>query len=193
MAVRQRSFSAVFPPSADVLVPTPTATPVLGSTGFSDSFGGPVASDAGAESSGAEQIRWDRAWHTATAYLSLPDKPITAAQATQDDASLRAQWIKPFTAEVANAVSYLLSEDSFGRQLRRHSTRDNLLEWYYEEIGSRHYVDYVRPGLLKVIDTILLSLFRLIEHSSLMMVRTTMLSLKSFRLYKSHRAYISIR
>ena len=151
MAFQERVFSAVFPPSADVVIPTPTATPVLASSAFGESFGGPVSSDAGAESGAAEQIRWDRAWHTATAYLSLPNEPITAAQASQDEETLKAKWIKPFNAEIADAVSYLLSEDSRGRQLRRHSTKDNLLQWYYEEVGSRHYVDYVRPGLIKVI------------------------------------------
>jgi len=151
MACQEAIFAAVFPPSADVVIPTPTATPVLGSTDFGESFGGPVTLDVGAESGAAEQIRWDRAWHTATTYLSLPNEPITAAHASQDEGTLKAKWIKPFDVETANATAYLLSGDSRGRQLRRYSTKDNLLQWYYEEVGSRHYVDHVLPGLIKVI------------------------------------------
>lgn len=151
MALREDIFAAVFPPSADAVIPTPTATPVLGSSAFGESFGGPLPPDTGYENSAAEQIRWDRAWHTATAYLSLPYEPITAAHAAQDVTTLKSKWTKPFTSEIANAVSYLLSEDSRGRQLRIHSDKDNLLQWYYEEVGSRHYVGYVLPGLVKVL------------------------------------------
>ena len=147
MASQEAIFAAVFPPSADVIVPTPTATPVLGSTDCGESFGGPVIPDVGAESGAAEQIRWDRAWHTATTYLSLPNEPITA---TQDEGTLKAKWIKAFDVETANATCYLLSGDSRGRQLRQNSTKDNLLQWYYEEVGSRHYVDHMLPGLTKV-------------------------------------------
>ena len=150
MSQYDRIFSAVFPPSADVVIPTPTATPVLGSTGFGESFGGPAAPDTGAESAAAEQIKWDRAWHTATTYLSVANEPITAAHAALDEGSLRVKWIKPFNAETENAVFYLLSEDSHGRQLRKYSTRDDLLQWYYEEVGSRHFVDYVLPSLTRV-------------------------------------------
>lgn len=148
MACQEAIFAAVFPPSADVIVPTPTATPVLGSTDFGESFGGPVTLDVGAESGAAEQIRWDRAWHTATTYLSLPNEPITISQ---NEGALPAKWIKPFDVETANATHYLLSADSRGRQLRQYSTKDNLLQWYYEEVGSRHYVDHVLPGLTEVI------------------------------------------
>lgn len=150
MSLQDQIFAAVFPPSADVVIPTPTATPVLGSSAFGESFGGPSTSEVGSESAAAEQIQWDRAWHTATAFLSLPNEPITAAHANQDEAALKAQWTKPFTADTSYAVTYLLSEDSRGRQLRKWSTRDNLLQWYYEEVGGRHYLDYVLPGLVKV-------------------------------------------
>lgn len=168
MSLHDRIFSAVFPPSADVVVPTPTATPVLGSTGFGESFGGPATPDTGAESAAAEQIRWDRAWHTVTTYLSIANEPITATHASQDEGSLRAKWIKPFNAETENAVFYLLSEDSRGRQLRRYSTRDDLLQWYYEEVGSRHFVDYVLPSLTRLVEDVendraLVQIFRTLQ------------------------------
>ena len=150
MTAYERVFAAVFPPSADVVVPTPTATPVLGSTGLGESFGGPVAPVSKAESSAEEQIRWDRAWHTATAYLSLPNEILTIAHAQQSEEAIKARWLKPFTAETANAVSYIVSNQSHGYKLRKGAIKDNLLQWYYEEVGSRHYLDFVRPTLMKV-------------------------------------------
>ena len=152
MAAYERIFAAVFPPSSDVVVPTPAATPVLGSSGLGESFGGPVAPVvAEAESSAEEQIRWDRAWHTATAYLSLPNELLTIAHTKQSEEALKTQWLKTFTAETASAVAYLVSTESRGYQLRKGMLKDNLLQWYYEEVGSRHYIDYVRPTLIKVV------------------------------------------
>ena len=150
MDLSDRIFLSVFPPSADIVIPTPTVTPLLGSTGFGETFGGPTIPDSAPENAGAEQIRWDRAWHTATSYLSLPDIAIDAAHASQEEASLRARWIKPYTTVISNAVSYLLSEDSPGRQLRKDSMRDDLLQWYNEEVISRHFVSFVLPELQKV-------------------------------------------
>ena len=151
MAAYERIFAAVFPPSADVVVPTPAATPVLGSSGLGESFGGAVAPVvAEAESSAEGQIRWDRAWHTATAYLSLPNELLTIAHTQQSEEALKAQWLKTFTAETASAVAYLVSTESRGYQLRKGMLKDNLLQWYYEEVCSRHYIDYVRPTLIKV-------------------------------------------
>lgn len=150
MTAYERIFASVFPPSADVVLPTPAATPVLGSTGLGESFGGPVAPAPEPEDSAEEQIRWDRAWHTATAYLSLPNEILTIAHAQQSEESIKAQWLKPFTAETASAVSYLVSNQSGGYKLRKGVIKDNLLQWYYEEVCSRHYIDYVRPTLTKV-------------------------------------------
>lgn len=150
MAAYERIFAAVFPPSADVVVPTPAATPVLGSSGLGESFGGPVAPVAEPQSSAEEQIKWDRAWHTATSYLSLPNELITVTHAKWSEDVLKARWLKAFTPEIANAVSYLVSEDSQGYKLRKGSTKGNLLQWYYEEVGSRHYLEYVLPTMIKV-------------------------------------------
>lgn len=150
MADYDRIFAAVFPPSSDVIVPTPAATSVLGSTGLGESFGGFVAPASEPQSSAEEQIKWDRAWHAATSYLSLPKELITIAHARQSEEALRARWLKPYTSEIANAVSYLVSINSPGNRLRRGSLKDNLLQWYYEEVVSRHYVDYVSPTIVKV-------------------------------------------
>lgn len=185
MADYERIFAAVFPPSADVVVPTPVATPVLGSTGLGQSFGGFVAPASEPQSSAEEQIKWDRAWHTATSYLSLPNELITIAHAKQSEEALRARWLKPFTTEIASAVSYLVSINSPGNRLRRGSLKDNLLQWYYEEMLSRHYVDYVSPTIVKVKHGVFRAkLLLLISSSISTMGPTAMLYLMQAKSYK---------
>ena len=150
MAAYERIFAAVFPPSADAVVPTPAATPMLGSTALGQSFGGFEVPEPEPQNSAEEQIKWDRAWHTATSYLSLPNELLTIAHAKQSVDSLKARWLKPFRAETANAVSYIVSDESQGRKLRQNKAKDNLLQWYYEEVVCRHYLDYVLPTVIKV-------------------------------------------
>ena len=150
MTAYERVFTAVFPPPADVTIPTPAATPVLGSTASGESFGDLNTQPSRPQNSAEEQIRWDRAWHTATSFLSLPSEVITITEAKQSEEALKAKWFKPYTLEVANALSYLVSRDSPGVKLRQSLAKDNLLQWYYEEVGGRHYLNYVRPALIKV-------------------------------------------
>lgn len=149
-ALHDRIFTSVFPPPSEVDVPTPTATPILGSSGFGEPFGSQHtnASQPGTETGAAEQIKWDRAWHTATTFLSLRDEPINAEQ---DEETLKNKWIKAVEPETPRALAYLLSESSRGRQIRRGSNTDDLLRWYFEEVVLEHYVKHVLPSLIQVI------------------------------------------
>lgn len=144
-ALHDRIFASVFPPPSDIEAPTPAATPVLGSSTFGEPFGSPNPPQAGFESSAAEQIKWDRAWHTATTYLSLPNETINTQQ---DENVLRGKWIKPCQSQTQYALRYIVSEESQRYQLRK--TQDDLLRWYFEEVVLRHYMQYVLPGLVKV-------------------------------------------
>lgn len=150
MTAYERVFAAVFPPVADIDLPTPAATPVLGSSSFGEAFGSPLPSETTSVIGAPEQIKWNRAWHTATTYLSLPNNHITAAHVKQDEETLRSRWVKPFTQEISRAVAYIVSDNSYGSQLRKGAKKDNLIRWYFEAVGSRHYLEYVRPGLVKV-------------------------------------------
>lgn len=151
MAIDDLIFAAVFPPASDADLPTPTATPDLGSSEFGESFGNVSSQAAAAPVTGAaEQIKWDRAWHTATTYLSLPDDPITVAHTRQNEDTLRGKWIKTCSPDIVKAITYVVSDSSYGRQLRKSQRKDDLLKWYYKEVGIRHYLDYVMPGLVKV-------------------------------------------
>lgn len=143
-------FSAVFPPASDVSIPTPSVTPVLGSSGFGESFGPPLSPEVTPVTGVTEQIKWDRAWHTATTFLSLPHEQITAVDAGQTKEIPRGKWFKPYTREVSRAVEYVVSEDSYGRQLRKQLGKEDLLRWYFEEMGVQHYIECVRPGLIQV-------------------------------------------
>ena len=147
MALHDRVFASVFPPPSEVDVPTPAATPVLGSSGFGESFGSQYLSQSPVENSAAEQIKWDRAWHTATSYLTLPSEPINA---DQDEKTLKDKWIKSVSPETQRALAYILSEDSRARQIRKTSDSDDLLRWYFEDVVLEHYMQYALPGLIKV-------------------------------------------
>ncbi|KAL6714563.1 hypothetical protein ACLMJK_007988 [Lecanora helva] len=146
MSSYDRIFASVFPAPSEVDVPTPAATPILGSSAFGESFGSPNLSQSSNESGAAEQIKWDRAWHAATTYLALPSRPI---EPSQDEKTLKDKWIKPCPPETQRALHYILSEDSLGRQLRKN--KDDLLRWYFEEAVLGHFTEHVRPGLLKIL------------------------------------------
>lgn len=148
MAAYDRVFSAVFPPASDSDLPAAALTAVLGlgDSRESSSFTAETTPVTEAE----EQIKWDRAWHTATSYLSLPNVRITAANASQMLETSKETWLKSYTREVSKAVEYVVSEASYGHRLRRHLKKDDLIKWYFEEIGTRHYVECVKPSLIKV-------------------------------------------
>lgn len=151
MAAYNHIFSAVFPPPSDVAIPTPSTTPILGSSGFGESFGPPLSPEVTPVIGATEQIKWDRAWHSATTYLSLPHEPITAADTSQMEEMPRGKWLKPYSREVSRAIEYIISEDSYGFKLRKQLRKDDLLQWYFEEMGARHYVECVKPSLTQVI------------------------------------------
>ena len=97
------------------------------------------------EDGAREQIRWDRAWHTITTFLAIPNEAIIA----QDEVVLKGKWTKPFTVEVSTATSYLVSDDSRARQQRAGKAEDDVISWYSHEVG-RHYIGWQLCLLLKV-------------------------------------------
>lgn len=150
MVTRRAVFSAVFPSSTKATIPTPAATPLLGSDPFggaSFGFSNPSLLDAGDRAS--ERIRWERAWHSATSFLSLRDVAIHSVNGADDFESLQKEWIRSCSAEVSSSITYVVSEQSEGRQLRSSNREDNLIDWYTQEVG-RHYIRYQLPQVLKV-------------------------------------------
>ncbi|KAL9610999.1 MAG: hypothetical protein Q9167_004344 [Letrouitia subvulpina] len=135
---QSRIFAAVFAPSTVASIPTPAATPDLGSAEFEN---------PGTESGAPEQIQWDRAWHTATTFLSLPKEPTPTLLDEEGVELLNGKWFKRCNAEIIRAIRYLVARESPGYRLRRYQKQDDLLQWYFEEAGQRHFMAYsIRDG-----------------------------------------------
>ena len=145
MAFRDRIFASVFPAPSDIEAPTPAATPELGSSAFGEAFGSPVQPQAGFESVAAEQVKWDRAWHVATTFLTLPDEPINQHE---EESALRRKWLKSCPPQTQRALQYILSGKEQGYQIGQRD--DNLLRWYFEDVLVPHYMKHVLPGLITV-------------------------------------------
>ena len=145
MALHDRIFASVFPASSDVEAPTPAATPELGSSAFGEAFGSPAQPQVGFESVAAEQVKWDRAWHTATAFLTLPNERIYQHE---EDSAFRKKWLKSCPPQTQRVLQYILSGRN--QEYRLAQRDDNLLRWYYEDVLVTHYMKHVLPGLIKV-------------------------------------------
>lgn len=145
MALRKRIFEAVFPSATQAASPTPTATPLLGTGSFEGSFR--IASPASPDikDTATETIKWERAWHTATAFLSLPvSEPLLDHHGITPS-----KWMINCPQEVHNSIAYLISEQSLGWTTITGRRQEELLDWYCYEVG-RHYTNLVLPGLLQV-------------------------------------------
>ncbi|KAL8736788.1 MAG: hypothetical protein Q9166_000154 [cf. Caloplaca sp. 2 TL-2023] len=152
MTAVDRIFTAVFPPPSESSIPTPAATPVLGSAGFEGSGEAQFAIDWETKDSAAEQVQWERAWHTATTFLSLPDENLPPINDRNDLNRLHGKWWKKCTPDIAAALKYVISSDSQGARLRKGQKQHDLLQWYFEEAGLRHFVQYVRPRVLQLLE-----------------------------------------
>ncbi|KAH0558722.1 hypothetical protein GP486_004631 [Trichoglossum hirsutum] len=151
MQSRKRIFSSVFPDSSSVYtIPTPVATPVASFITPGQSFGGAqtesqTSTQSPTSSFVAEHIRWNRAWHTATGFLSLPDEPITFRTIDQSPTLLRATWKRQPQPETLEAIKYLLF-NSKQNSSDGMSSGDDLVDWYTYEV-RRHFLTFVRPGI----------------------------------------------
>lgn len=194
---RKRVFDSVFPSaSLKDIAPTPTATPLLGSTGPGQAFGfgiqtqpasqdranlrSPGGHDFGelkAEDSAPEQVIWNRAWHTATSSLSFPDhgfQALTETALTENGSDER--WLPSNlgSREAQGAFTYLLSPSSQGRKLRVDSKQDDLLEWYGNEI-RRHFLTNFRTGFVKVLYMLFFDLIRYPLYTSMLNKKSSFL------------------
>ena len=146
VAARRHVFQSVFHrPRHDTSAPTPQlgSAPFGGTPSFSET---PPSTDT--QDSAAEKIQWERAWHSVTTFLALPDVPISANNDAEAGETIL-QGRKQCSSGVASAIRYLFSEHSLGRRLREKSKEDNLLAWYSQEI-LRHYLQFQVPQLLDV-------------------------------------------
>ncbi|KAI9803866.1 MAG: hypothetical protein M1825_001746 [Sarcosagium campestre] len=158
---RRKIISAVFPTSnAATNQPTPVATPNPSYVEPGQSFGGPAVERASSQPQNlhlprdvvAEQIKWNRAWHTATTFLILPQEPIPSPEALQTHA-VRARWLKTPSREVGVAFAIIVSPSFHSATIPHDETAgdENLSEWYLREV-RRHFTKFVRPALLPFLE-----------------------------------------
>lgn len=159
---RKRVFDSVFPPAPlSDISPTPVATPLLGFSGVGESFGGhhdsrnPYQPSSSDSENVPEQVTWDRAWHNATAFLSLPDESFRPGQDIGnddelDEERLLKQWTRePPSREILESVFYVEDPSSRGKVLRAGSKGQDLKEWYINET-RRHFLTNFRDPLVNV-------------------------------------------
>lgn len=159
---RKRVFDSVFSTTAlKDIAPTPVATPALAYTAPGQPFGSvknpgdasrvPVTGNENSvrfEESTPEVVIWDRAWHVATTFLSLPNRGFEIL-ATADDVTTLLQSHVAVSQETSDALSYLLSSSSRERSIQHHSQELDLIEWYGYEM-RRHFLTNFRSGFVKV-------------------------------------------
>jgi anaphase-promoting complex subunit 2 len=150
MAGRRRVFDSVFPSSRlKDLAPTP----VLAQTGFVQSFGGPAMSPISSSpneplNAYPEQVIWDRAWHSATSFLSLPGRNLVEQRRQQDLESLAAHYNKP-SKDAAASIRYVISHQRAEGARDRQTGHENIIEWYTDHVRG-HFLAYSKPFLLRV-------------------------------------------
>lgn len=144
MTAYDRVFAAVFPP------PSEPPTPRIGTGGFEGAPQAQFAIDWFPRDSATEKTQWERAWHIATTFLSLPSEQLPKINSTRSIDKLHGTWWKTCTPQIEASIRYLISPKSRGVLLRQGQPQHDLLQWYFEEIGLRHFVHHVRPAILKV-------------------------------------------
>lgn len=153
MAGHKRVFDSVFPSSClKDLNPTPAATPVLGQAEFGQSFGGPSISSVSPPSTEGseaypEQVVWDRAWHSATSFLTLPGRDFVLQRQQRHLDTFAAHYNKP-TKSVVDSIRYVIANG----QAERGRERESLLAWYRDHVRG-HFLAYSKKPLLRVRST----------------------------------------
>jgi anaphase-promoting complex subunit 2 len=157
MAGRKRVFDSVFPSSRlKDLAPTPAATPVLGQTELGQSFGGPAFSPISYSPSEAsdlypEQVVWDRAWHSATSFLALPQRDFVERRQQQDLDAFTTHYNKA-SKTVKGSFRYVASKLQEQRAREKKADHENILEWYTDHVRG-HFLSYSKPSLSRVSST----------------------------------------
>ncbi|EER39261.1 anaphase-promoting complex subunit [Histoplasma capsulatum H143] len=156
---RKRVFDSVFL-SAPLsrISPTPISSPVQSLT----RAGGTFSSDRNQREleNVPEQVTWDRAWHAATTFLSIPDEGFRNNggdddddDGTRDEDTLLKRWAKgPPSQLVSESLFYVGADSSPGKALRQGSKEDDVKEWYLNEM-RRHFLTNFRTFLVAGLKT----------------------------------------
>lgn len=106
-----------------------------------------------------EQITWDRSWHTAIAFLAIPDRGFYLEVTKRgyyiddelDDSQLLKRWRRdrPSTA-IRESLFYIGADVSRGREQRANMKDCDIKQWYLDET-RRHFLLNFRDQLIKVL------------------------------------------
>ncbi|QSS61384.1 anaphase-promoting complex subunit [Histoplasma capsulatum] len=152
---RKRVFDSVFlsaPLSS--ISPTPISSPVQSLT----RAGGTFSSDRNQREpeNVPEQVTWDRAWHAATTFLSIPDEGFRNNDdddGIRDEDTLLKRWAKgPPSQLVSESLFYVGADSSPGKALRQGSKENDVKEWYLSEM-RRHFLTNFRTFLVAGLKT----------------------------------------
>lgn len=150
-------FHSVFPSSRlKDLAPTPAATPVLDQTEFGQSFGEPIPASiplSPSEGSGAypEQVIWDRAWHSATSFLSLPGRDFVSQRQQQELNAFRAHYSKG-PRNAIDSIRYVTSKRQADPARQQKEERESIVQWYTDHVRG-HFLAYSKGALCRVSST----------------------------------------
>ncbi|EFW22010.1 hypothetical protein D8B26_002105 [Coccidioides posadasii str. Silveira] len=152
---RKRVFDSVFPPAPlSAVSPTPDITSALGYTQSSSLQKRPSTPRSDPDTI-PEQVTWDRAWHTATAFLSIPDEKLSFSTKGRndddlDDKDLIKRWSREQrpSQSILDALFYVISDSSVGKKLRAGLKEYDLQAWYANEV-RRHFLTNFRDTLIK--------------------------------------------
>ncbi|OAX82748.1 hypothetical protein ACJ72_02902 [Emergomyces africanus] len=155
---RKRVFDSVFPPAPlSSISPTPVSSPAHSFTGAGESVGSghnqPSAPRPSEPENVPEQVTWDRAWHTATTFLSIPNEGFRNNgngdnDETCDAETLLRRWAKgPPPQVVSDSLYYVGADSSPGKALRQGSKESDVKKWYMSEM-RRHFLTNFRDFLV---------------------------------------------
>lgn len=152
---RKRIFFTVFPVSAYASTqPTPLTSPETRFTGPGQPFGGHSNEPTSrlvdpSLAHVADDVRWDRAWHLATSFLSLSGVHIPVQDNHEGGRALPQRWGAETPPREKQAMQYVLRPAPSLQEQVEEVYDGRLLDWYMNEI-RRHFVIEARPLLLSV-------------------------------------------
>lgn len=146
MASERKVFNSVFPRSRwHDLAPTPSATPILSQGHFVASQPRPAVSLEASESF-PEPVIWDRSWHTATTFLSLPPKDFIFKR-QPEDLDAFAKYYNDASRDVVYAIRYLIVNQHLDDAPEPGGERESLIEWYTDHVRRHFQLNCYKPIL----------------------------------------------
>lgn len=98
-----------------------------------------------------ERVEWDKAWHTAIAFLTFPDKELRLREDQGDLSRASRRWLKrPPSQAVLDSIQFVKSHPLRDLHSRPLVHDGNIQLWFFDEI-RRHFLLNFKPALIKVV------------------------------------------